>query len=84
MGNNRREYQNKTPSKICGKLSNNLKEKDKKELFELWKVYNELRSKGVKAIDCIEALYGENLDYFTAVGFEVFNKEYIKELNNEN
>lgn len=77
MGSNRGFSKEQLTAEVFGKLSNH---QDKKELFEVWKAYNELRSKGVKAIDAIQALYGENVDYFTAVGFELFNKEYLEVL----
>lgn len=74
MGSNRGFSKKQLTAEVFGKLSNN---QNKKELFEVWKVYNELRSKEVNAVDAVQALYGENVDYFTAVGFELFNKEYL-------
>ncbi|MDD5650428.1 MAG: hypothetical protein PHF86_08450 [Candidatus Nanoarchaeia archaeon] len=80
MGRNRAEYKDKTTSKVCKQLIGKI---NKKELYEVWKTYNELKIKGISILDCIEALYGEDLNFFTALGFEIINEEYIKELVND-
>lgn len=81
MGSNRRFSEKQSPSEVFGRLSNNFSDEKKLELYNVWKAYNELRSKNVKPLNCIEALYGEDLDYFTSVGFELFNREYIEGRN---
>lgn len=74
MGRNRSISENKSPKEVFGQLSNEI---DKAELYSIWKVYNQLRSSGNSPKKCIEYLDREKLDYFTEVGFELFNKEYI-------
>lgn len=75
MGNYRGIGQEQNPSEVFGRLSNNL---DTKELFEVWKAYNDLRINGLSAKEAVRFLYGEDLSYFTSVGLELFNKKYIE------
>jgi len=37
---------------------------------------------GVNPFEIVKYFRGDNLDYFTAVGFELFNKEYIEVIEN--
>ena len=63
---------------------------DKKQLYEIWKEYNTLSLEVGKmnAIsEMILAIKGINYDafkYFILLGFESINKEYFKEIENEN
>jgi hypothetical protein len=78
MGSNRGISKEQSPPEVFGRLSNSFSDNDKKELFAIWQSYNEMRIGGVNPFEIVKYFRGDSLDYFTAVGFELFNKEYIK------
>lgn len=84
MGSNRGISKEQSPPEVFGRLSDNFSNDDKKELFAIWQAYNEMRINGIDVFKTIEFLKGDNLDYFTAVGFELFNKEYIDLIDEKN
>jgi hypothetical protein len=81
MGSIREFNKVQSPPEVFGRLSNNYTDKQKQDLFEIWKAYNELITKCSKR-EAIKYLYGEDLTYFTLVGLDLFNKEYLGAIKN--
>lgn len=89
MGINRGEHKDRSPSEVCRrmKLSVGL---DKKELYRVWLAYNRRLKTcsnprvAVEKLQTHPEIYPESyLNYFTALGFQLFNKEYLEEVKDD-
>jgi len=86
MGDDRSEHQDKSPTQIFTRVSEHFNV-NRKELYRLWLAYNNrvVINKNPRAtilqLQSHEDAYSpEALNYFMAMGFELFNKEYAKEI----
>ncbi len=79
MGSDREFGQEQSPPEVFKRLSDNYSDIEKMKLFNTWKEYNSIKLRSGSSQIAIDYLYRENLDYFTIVGLELFNKEYIEE-----
>ena len=89
MGANRREHKNKSPTEVSKRLDKMFNVR-KKDLYALWLAYNNrvVLNKNprmtIKQLQSHPEMYSdETMNYFMAMGFEFFNKEYLKEIKIE-
>lgn len=84
MGKHRGKHQDKSSTEVSVKLSKafNVRQKD---LYSLWLAYNNrVIVNGnprltINQLSSHPEMYSpEAMNYFTALGFELFNKEYLK------
>lgn len=87
MGRDREQYQNESSPKVFMKVADAF-EIDRENLFELWSAYMARRLVGANPRSVIcqleshpEMYQKEAIRYFTAMGFELFSKEYIEVTN---
>ena len=90
MGTDRGKCETESPSEIFRSIRS-FWEVDEQELYRIWIAYNnrQVINKGDarKTINQLlkhDDFYPpETLNYFMAMGFEMFNREYLKEIENE-
>ena len=86
MGADRGEHQNASAPQVFIKVYEKFG-LTKRQIYEIWVAYNNRRNIGTPARTAIDQLQShpeiypiEILNYFTVIGLELFNKEYIKEV----
>lgn len=86
MGDDRSEHQDKPATQVFTRVSEYFNV-NKNELYRLWLAYNNRKvinknpRMTILQLESHEDMYApEALNYFMAMGFELFNKEYLKEI----
>ena len=81
MGNNRREYQNKTETEIPIKLYDTFGV-TKEEIFKFWNMYQQYKSDGINTHEIINYLDTESnkyyIRYYAALALEIITKEMLE------
>lgn len=83
MGGDRREHSNEKIPEVCVNVLQQF-HLTKGQIYSIWNGYVNRREEGINARDCIAMLrkhpevYPEEiLNYFMAMGLELFTKEYL-------